>query len=273
MVVQFVGFMGAFRDPGTLHPMIAGTLGGLLTTWVTFVPCFLWIFLGAPFVEALRGNRALGGALAAITAAVVGVVLNLAVWFALHVLFAELRAVEGFGISLEVPVLATIDPVALVLMLAASLRDVASRSECSRCWPPLPCRRHLLPRRRRHRLRAALDRSVRGWGAILPEGAAPETRSYSPRVGLCAVGDGLVSLLLPVYLLELGHGPFETGIIIATATLAGSALLTLLVGLYAHRASGRTLLIGAALLMMLTGVAFAAFDDFWPSSSSLSSAP
>jgi chromate transporter len=121
MVVQFVGFMGAFRDPGTLHPMIAGTLGGLLTTWVTFVPCFLWIFLGAPFVEALRGNRALGGALAAITAAVVGVVLNLAVWFALHVLFAELRAVEGFGISLEVPVLATIHPVALVLMLAASL--------------------------------------------------------------------------------------------------------------------------------------------------------
>ena len=64
MVVQFVGFMGAFRDPGALHPMVAGTLGGMLTTWVTFVPCFLWIFLGAPFVEALRGNRALGGALA-----------------------------------------------------------------------------------------------------------------------------------------------------------------------------------------------------------------
>jgi chromate transporter len=121
MVVQFVGFMGAFRDPGTLHPLIAGTLGGLLTTWVTFVPCFLWIFLGAPFVEALRGNRALGGALAAITAAVVGVILNLAVWFGLHVLFRELSAMAGFGMSLEVPVLATIDPVALVLMLAASL--------------------------------------------------------------------------------------------------------------------------------------------------------
>jgi chromate transporter len=121
MVLQFVGFMGAFRDPGTLHPMLAGTLGGLLTTWVTFVPCFLWIFLGAPFVEALRGNRALGGALAAITAAVVGVILNLAVWFGLHVLFRELRAMEGFGMSLEVPILATIDPVALVLMLAASL--------------------------------------------------------------------------------------------------------------------------------------------------------
>jgi chromate transporter len=121
MVLQFVGFMGAFRDPGALHPMIAGTLGGLLTTWVTFVPCFLWIFLGAPFVEALRGNRALGGALAAITAAVVGVILNLAVWFGLHVLFGELRAVEGFGMSLDVPVLATLDPVALVLMLAAIL--------------------------------------------------------------------------------------------------------------------------------------------------------
>ncbi len=81
--------------------------------------------------------------------------------------------------------------------------------------------------------------------------------------GLRAIGDGLVSLLLPVYLLELGHGPFETGII-ATATLAGSAVLTLLVGFYAQRASGRTLLIGAALLMMLTGIAFATFDDFWP---------
>jgi chromate transporter len=121
MVVQFVGFMGGYRNPGVLDPMLAATLAGLLTTWVTFVPCFLWIFLGAPFVEALRGNRALGGALAAITAAVVGVILNLAVWFGLHVLFGEVRAVEGFGTSLDVPVLATIDPAALVLMLAAVL--------------------------------------------------------------------------------------------------------------------------------------------------------
>ena len=88
---------------------------------MTFTPCFLWIFLGAPFVEALRGNRALGGALAAITAAVVGVILNLAIWFGLHVLFGELRAVAGFGMSLDVPMLATIDPAALVLMLAAIL--------------------------------------------------------------------------------------------------------------------------------------------------------
>jgi predicted MFS family arabinose efflux permease len=104
---------------------------------------------------------------------------------------------------------------------------------------------------------------VRGCCAILPGGAAPEKRLLLAARGLRAVGDGLVSLLLPVYLLELGQGPFETGII-ATATLAGSALLTLLVGLYAHRASGRTLLIGAALLMMLTGIAFAQLEDFWP---------
>jgi len=83
MVLQFVGFMAAYRDPGPLAPMMAGTLGGLLATWVTFTPCFLWIFLGAPFVEKLRGNKALNAALSAITAAVVGVVLNLAVWFAI----------------------------------------------------------------------------------------------------------------------------------------------------------------------------------------------
>jgi chromate transporter len=121
MVVQFVGFMGAFRDPGTLHPMVAGTLGGMLTTWVTFVPCFLWIFLGAPFVEALRGNRALGGALAAITAAVVGVILNLAVWFALHVLFAEVVEVRALAMSIDVPAPASLNVPAFVLTLAALL--------------------------------------------------------------------------------------------------------------------------------------------------------
>jgi chromate transporter len=119
MVTQFVGFLGAFRDPGGLNPFVAGTLGGLLTTWVTFVPCFLWIFLGAPFVETIRGNRALAAALAVITAAVVGVVLNLAVWFGLHVLFGEVHEIDGFGMSLDIPVLATVDPAALVLTLAA----------------------------------------------------------------------------------------------------------------------------------------------------------
>ncbi len=92
MVLQFVGFMAAFRDPGTLSPMLAGTLGGLLATWVTFTPCFLWIFLGAPFIEVLRDNKNLNGALSAITAAVVGVVLNLAIWFALHTVFREVTA-------------------------------------------------------------------------------------------------------------------------------------------------------------------------------------
>jgi chromate transporter len=119
MVVQFVGFMGAFRDPGTLPPLVAGTLGGLLTTWVTFVPCFLWILLGAPFVEALRGNRSLGGALAAITAAVVGVILNLAIWFALHVLFAEIAEVRLLAMTVDVPAPASLNVPSLLLTLAA----------------------------------------------------------------------------------------------------------------------------------------------------------
>ena len=121
MVTQFVGFMAAFRDPGALHPMLAGTLGGLLTTWVTFTPCFLWIFLGAPFVEVLRGNKALSGALTAITAAVVGVILNLAVWFALHTWFREAHRVRAAGLSFDAPVLASLDPWALALSAAAML--------------------------------------------------------------------------------------------------------------------------------------------------------
>jgi chromate transporter len=119
MVTQFVGFMGAFRDPGGLHPMIAGTLGGLLTTWVTFTPCFLWIFLGAPFIEILRGNKALSGALSAITAAVVGVILNLAVWFALHTWFHQTYQVRAMPLSFDAPVLASLDPWALGLSVAA----------------------------------------------------------------------------------------------------------------------------------------------------------
>lgn len=85
MVLQFVGFLGGWNQPGGLPPLVAATLGAAMTTWVTFVPCFLWIFLGAPYVERLRENRRLAGALAAVTAAVVGVVLNLAVWFGWHV--------------------------------------------------------------------------------------------------------------------------------------------------------------------------------------------
>jgi chromate transporter len=121
MVLQFVGFMGAMREAGTLPPLLAGVLGGILTTWVTFVPCFLWIFAGAPFVETLRHNRALAGGLAAITAAVVGVILNLAVWFALHTLFAQVRELHWGPLALNVPILATVNLPALALTLAAIL--------------------------------------------------------------------------------------------------------------------------------------------------------
>jgi chromate transporter len=109
MVLQFVGFMAAYRDPGTLSPMLAGALGGLLATWVTFTPCFLWIFLGAPFIEALHGNKGLAGALTAITAAVVGVILNLSIWFALHTLFRESSPVRSFGLSFDMPVWSSLD--------------------------------------------------------------------------------------------------------------------------------------------------------------------
>ena len=118
MVLQFVGFMAAFRDAGTLPPMLAGTLGGLLATWVTFAPCFLWIFLGAPFIEKLRGNKALSAALSAITAAVVGVILNLALWFAIHTVFHEVRQVRGYGFDFSAPVLAACSLAGMALYFA-----------------------------------------------------------------------------------------------------------------------------------------------------------
>ena len=92
-----------------------------ITTWVTFVPCFLWIFLGAPYVERLRRNKALSAALSAITAAVVGVVLNLAIWFGLHVVFAEVTPVSAYGLRLLLPNFASLDPAALVLSLLAAV--------------------------------------------------------------------------------------------------------------------------------------------------------
>jgi chromate transporter len=121
MVLQFVGFMAAYRDPGTLPPMVAGTLGGLLATWVTFTPCFLWIFLGAPFIEKLRGNKALNGAMSAITAAVVGVVLNLSIWFAIHTVFRETVPVRAFPFWFDAPKLMSIDLWALALSVAAAV--------------------------------------------------------------------------------------------------------------------------------------------------------
>jgi chromate transporter len=121
MVVQFVGFMGAYRNPGPLNPMTAATLAALLTTWVTFVPCFFWIFLGAPFIEKLRGNAALAGAMSAITAAVVGVILNLAIWFALHTLFAELSVIRLGVLWFDVPDLRSAVLPAMALSLAAAV--------------------------------------------------------------------------------------------------------------------------------------------------------
>lgn len=108
LVTQFVGFLGAFRQAGVEPSLMMGTFGALLTTWVTFLPCFVWIFAGAPYVEALRGNRALSAALAAITAAVVGVIANLALWFALNLLFSETRQITGAGIDVLLPVLSSI---------------------------------------------------------------------------------------------------------------------------------------------------------------------
>ena len=121
MVVQFVGFLAAYRAPGNLDPSIAGTLGACLTTWVTFTPCFLWIFLGAPYIEALRGNQALNAALGAITAAVVGVVLNLAVWFFLHTVFEVVSETQFGPLTLQTPEWRTINWAALVLAIGAAV--------------------------------------------------------------------------------------------------------------------------------------------------------
>jgi chromate transporter len=98
MVVQFVGFMGAWQHPEGLPPLFAATLGALLATWVTFTPCFLWIFLGAPYIEKLRDNEQLTCTLSTVTAAVVGVILNLAVWFGVHVVFPPGGNVDWFAV-------------------------------------------------------------------------------------------------------------------------------------------------------------------------------
>jgi chromate transporter len=118
-VVQFVGFMGAYRNPGSLHPMLAGVLGSVVTIWVTFAPCFLWIFVGAPYIEYLRGRKILNAALSTITAAVVGVVLNLSIWFALHTIFASVTESHVWGMRLLFPDVATVDATALMIAAAA----------------------------------------------------------------------------------------------------------------------------------------------------------
>ena len=120
MVVQFVAFVGAYRHPGTLNPWAAATLGALLTTWVTFVPCFIFVLLGAPYVERLRNNQALSAALTGITAAVVGVIANLAVYFAIHTLFAATVHPSWGPISVQLPVLSSWRPVAVAIAVIAA---------------------------------------------------------------------------------------------------------------------------------------------------------
>jgi chromate transporter len=121
MVLEYVGFLGAYRNPAPFSPLMAGILGAAVTTWVTFVPCFLWIFLGAPYIEALRGRRSLTAALSGVTAAVVGVILNLAVWFSIHTLFGRVGEARVLGARLLVPGWATLDLPSLLLAMAAML--------------------------------------------------------------------------------------------------------------------------------------------------------
>jgi chromate transporter len=121
MVLQFVGFLGAYRDPGSLDPWVAASLGALLTTWVTFVPAMLLVFLGAPYVERLRSNRAVASALAGVTAAVVGVIANLALFFALHTLFDDVVRHDVGPLHVDVPDLTTLRPLAVVVAVLAAV--------------------------------------------------------------------------------------------------------------------------------------------------------
>jgi chromate transporter len=122
MVVQFVAFVGAYHDPGSLNPWVAAVVASLLTTWVTFVPCFVFVFVGAPYVERLRGNRGVSAALTGIMAAVVGVIANLAIYFAVHTLFHHVNDVTWGPIDLQVPDLDSLKPLSLaVAALAAFL--------------------------------------------------------------------------------------------------------------------------------------------------------
>jgi chromate transport protein ChrA len=131
MVVQFVAFLGAYNDPGALDPWVAAVLASLLVCWVTFVPCFLFVLLGAPYVERLRHNTHLAAALTGVTAAVVGVIANLAAFFALHTLFDETRHVSAGILQLDVPVLGSADPVAFVITAVALVLMLG------RGWSPL----------------------------------------------------------------------------------------------------------------------------------------
>ncbi len=120
-VVQFVGFVGPYRSPGSMSAMQAGIYGATIATWVTFIPSFLWIFLGAPFIEHLRGRPSLTSALSTITAAVVGVVLNLAVWFALFTLFETVTEHRRFGALLYQPELSSLNLAAAAIAIGSAV--------------------------------------------------------------------------------------------------------------------------------------------------------
>jgi len=115
MVVQFVGFLGAFRNAGSLNPWVAGIVGSSLVVWVTFVPCFLFVFLGAPYVERLRTNRSLSAAMSAVSAAVVGVIANLSVYFSLHTLFDDTTRIDNGILHMTLPAWDSVNVRALVL--------------------------------------------------------------------------------------------------------------------------------------------------------------
>jgi chromate transporter len=119
LVVEFYGFLAAYRNPGTLTPAVAGALGAAVTVWATFAPCFLWVFLGAPWVERLRANRALRSALAAVTAAVVGVIASLALTVAANVLFEDVETARPFFASIPLPVWSSIDVASAAIAAAA----------------------------------------------------------------------------------------------------------------------------------------------------------
>jgi chromate transporter len=121
MVVQFVGFLGAFRNPGSLNPIIAGIAGSVITVWVTFAPSLMFIFVGAPWVERITSNRRLAAALSGVTAAVVGVVLNLGIWFAIHTLFTDVSTRSLGPMSVPVPVLTSFSPVVAAIALLAGI--------------------------------------------------------------------------------------------------------------------------------------------------------
>jgi chromate transporter len=137
MVAQFVGFLGAYRHPGNLSPLAAGVIGSLVTVWATFAPCFLWIFLGAPYVERLRANRRLGAALGSITGAVVGVIASLALTFGVHVLFRTVTERRPIHAPVPVPALGSVNVFAVVVAGAAFL--VLRRSRLNVAFVALAC--------------------------------------------------------------------------------------------------------------------------------------